>query len=145
MRGKLICQHVARKVHLYGLKNVNRSRLFCCLRRVQIPHSAVEVDRGSGLFKHGALSSWFLFNTWSPNLYIWFKSSPTWSCVPLLRPTVLNGWQYCILFNLKPLIRKSWCLTLSSLNLPWSSSSNTSRELLSQFSTCSGWRWFDVV
>ena len=36
-------------------------------------------------------------------------------------------------------------LTLSSLNLPLSSSSTTSRELLSQFSTCSGWRWFDVV
>ena len=29
-------------------------------------------------------------------------------------------------------------LTLSSLNLPSSSSSTTSRELLSQFSTCSG-------
>ena len=26
-----------------------------------------------------------------------------------------------------------------------SSSSTTSRELLSQFSTCSGWRWFNVV
>ena len=37
------------------------------------------------------------------------------------------------------------CLTLSSPNLPLSSSSTTSRELLSQFSTCSGWRWFDVV
>ena len=35
-------------------------------------------------------------------------------------------------------------LTLSSLNLPSSSSSTTSRELLSQFSTCSGWKWFDV-
>ena len=35
--------------------------------------------------------------------------------------------------------------TLSSLNLPLSSSSTTSSELLSQFSTCSGWRWFDVV
>ena len=35
--------------------------------------------------------------------------------------------------------------TLSGLNLPLSSSSTTSRELLSQFSTCSGWRWFDVV
>ena len=32
------------------------------------------------------------------------------------------------------------CLTLSGLNLPLSSSSTTSRELLSQFSTCSGWR-----
>ena len=32
-------------------------------------------------------------------------------------------------------------LTLSSLNLPLSSSSTTSGELLSQFSTCSGWRW----
>ena len=29
-------------------------------------------------------------------------------------------------------------LTISSLNLPLSSSSTTSRELLSQFSTCSG-------
>ena len=36
-------------------------------------------------------------------------------------------------------------LTLSILNLPLSSSSTTSRELLSQFSTCSGWRWLDVV
>ena len=36
-------------------------------------------------------------------------------------------------------------LTLSSLNLPLSSSSTTSRELLSQFSCCSGWRWFDVI
>ena len=36
-------------------------------------------------------------------------------------------------------------LTLSGLNLPLSSSSTTSRELLSQFSTCSGWRWPEVV
>ena len=35
-------------------------------------------------------------------------------------------------------------LILSSLNLQWSSSSTTSRELLSQFSSCSGWRWFWV-
>ena len=35
-------------------------------------------------------------------------------------------------------------LTLSILNLPLSSSSTTSRELLSQFSTCSGWRWLEV-
>ena len=35
-------------------------------------------------------------------------------------------------------------LTLSSLNLPLSSSSITSRELLSQFPTCSGWRWLEV-
>ena len=35
-------------------------------------------------------------------------------------------------------------LTLSSLNLPLSSSSTTSRELLSQFSTCSEWRWLKV-
>ena len=39
----------------------------------------------------------------------------------------------------------TYCLTLSGLNLSFSSSSTTSRELLSQFSTCSGWRWFDVV
>ena len=35
-------------------------------------------------------------------------------------------------------------LTLSRVNLPLSSSSTTSRELLSQFSTCSGWRWLNV-
>ena len=35
-------------------------------------------------------------------------------------------------------------LTLSSLNLSLSSSSTTSRELLSQFSTCSEWRWLEV-
>ena len=32
---------------------------------------------------------------------------------------------------------------LSSLNLPLSSSSTISRELLSQFSTCSRWRWLE--
>ena len=35
-------------------------------------------------------------------------------------------------------------LTLWSLSLPLSSSSTTSRELLSQFSTCSGWKWLEV-
>ena len=35
-------------------------------------------------------------------------------------------------------VRSGGKLTLSSLNLPLSSSSTTSRELLSQFSTCSG-------
>ena len=35
-------------------------------------------------------------------------------------------------------------LTLSILNLPLSSSSTTSRELLAQFSTCSEWRWLEV-
>ena len=35
-------------------------------------------------------------------------------------------------------------LTLSSLNLPLSSSSTTICELLSQFSTCGRWRWFEV-
>ena len=35
--------------------------------------------------------------------------------------------------------------TLSSLNLALSSSSTTSSELLSQFSTCSGWRWLKWV
>ena len=35
-------------------------------------------------------------------------------------------------------------LTLSSLNLPLSFSSTTSRKLLSQSSTCSGWRWPEV-
>ena len=35
-------------------------------------------------------------------------------------------------------------LTLSSLNLPLPSSSSTSRELMSQFQTCSGWRWIEV-
>ena len=38
----------------------------------------------------------------------------------------------------------SWLLTFSSLNLPLSSSSNTSSELLSQFPTCSEWRWLAV-
>ena len=43
---------------------------------------------------------------------------------------------------LKPYICKSagLGLNLSSLNLLLSSSSTTSRELLSQFSTCSGWK-----
>ena len=36
-------------------------------------------------------------------------------------------------------------LILSSLNLTLSSSSTTSHELLSQFPTCSGWRWLEVL
>ena len=36
-------------------------------------------------------------------------------------------------------------LTLSNPNLPLSSSSTTSRGLLSQFPTCSEWRWFEVL
>ena len=36
-------------------------------------------------------------------------------------------------------------INLWSLNLTLLSSSTTSCELLSQFSTCSGWRWFDDV
>ena len=43
-------------------------------------------------------------------------------------------------------MRTTWyrLLTLSSLSLPLSSSSTISRELLSQISTCSGWRWLEV-
>ena len=48
--------------------------------------------------------------------------------------------------TVRPREQRNMCyLTLSGLNLPLSSSSTTSRELLSQFPTCSGWRWFDVV
>ena len=46
-----------------------------------------------------------------------------------------------------PANSKRWSnasLTLSGLNVPLPSPSTTSRELLSQFSTCSGWRWFEV-
>ena len=46
------------------------------------------------------------------------------------------GWEFQL---------NNWQLTLWSLNLPLSFSSTTSRELLSQFSTCSGWSLFDVV
>ena len=42
------------------------------------------------------------------------------------------------------LVGAYYLLTLSSLSLPLSSSSTTSRELLSQFSTCSGWKWHEV-
>ena len=41
---------------------------------------------------------------------------------------------YCVTININTL----------RLNLRLSSSSTTSRELLSQFSTCSGWKWFKV-
>ena len=40
--------------------------------------------------------------------------------------------------------KKNLVLTLSVLNLTLSPSSTTSRELLPQFSTCSGWRWLEV-
>ena len=59
-------------------------------------------------------------------------------------PQLQVGENYSYLFNLRPKICKSWCSTLWNLNLPLSSSSTRSRELLSQFSTCSGWRWFEI-
>ena len=48
-----------------------------------------------------------------------------------------------MLYSVGVMLHMSGCyerhpLTLSTLNLPLSSSSTTSRELLSQFSTCSG-------
>ena len=52
---------------------------------------------------------------------------------------------YVIVLSIESSIIWAVTLTLSSRNLPLSSSFTTSRELLSQFSTCSGWRWFDVV
>ena len=57
-----------------------------------------------------------------------------------IKPNVHSWEKDVYLYTLYLLI----VLTLSSLNLPLSSSSTTSRELLSQFSTCSGWRWFEV-
>ena len=57
---------------------------------------------------------------------------------------LLSGGQYHIIhFTILrrfswPRLAKGGRLTLSSLNLSLSSSSTTSRELLSQFSTCSG-------
>ena len=57
---------------------------------------------------------------------------------------VLSPTTYSYLLKLIANICKYRCLTLSGLNFPLSSSSTTSRELLSQFLTCSGWRWFDV-
>ena len=47
----------------------------------------------------------------------------------------------CLLFQCGYQIH---ALTLLSLNLPLSSSSTTSRELLPHFSSSSGWRWLDV-
>ena len=56
----------------------------------------------------------------------------------LLYYTVLFLLDYSHQFNLGQLLKVLYALTLSSLNLPLSSSSTTSRELLSQFSACSG-------
>ena len=52
-------------------------------------------------------------------------------------PCVYSTWQSQAVTH--PIMNRARrFLTLSSLNLPLSSSSTTSRELLSQFSTCSG-------
>ena len=67
---------------------------------------------------------------------VWFIKNyalPNWSWISLSRPRTSSGWK---------LLTFMYSLTPSTLNLPLSSSSTTSRELLSQFSTCSGWRWF---
>ena len=87
--------------------------------------------QNSGEYPEFALS-WLLGNR---------KFLQFWSSDPQLQV----GENYSYLFNSRSNICKSWCLTLSNRNLPLSSSSTTSRELLSQFSSCSGWRWFDVV
>ena len=94
-----------------------------------------------------------------PNM--WFRCRPFWMC-PKTRLRGGKNWTPKSIWTtemakLTYCTRLLWCftfkhfqkciitnLTLSSLNVPLSSSSTTSRKLLSQFSTCSGWRWFDV-
>ena len=67
-----------------------------------------------------------------PYSLLWYKLIKSGVHGKLL--TVLN----CMYANLKSSVRTHSGVTLSSLNLPLSSSSTTSRELLPQFLTCSG-------
>ena len=55
-------------------------------------------------------------------------------------------WAFCQMRSVVEIeqVLEMLSLTLSSLHLPLSSSSTTSRELLSQFSTCSEWKWLEV-
>ena len=55
------------------------------------------------------------------------------------------GWFLVRLCRFRGLVMAPLSFSLSSQNLPLSSSPTTSRELLSQLSTCSGWRWLKLV
>ena len=70
------------------------------------------------------------------------QTSPATSTSSNLRPRQNTSLVRCI--RCVEICQLSYKLTLSSLNLPLSSSPTTSCELLSQFSTCSWWRWFEV-
>ena len=55
------------------------------------------------------------------------------------------GWFLVRLCRCRVLVMAPLSFTLSSQNLLLSSSPTTSREFLSQLSTCSGWRWLKLV
>ena len=85
-------------------------------------------------------------------LYIWLIFHPLEVVSRWRDPQLQVGENYSDLSNLRRIILKScWseskfsikrcCLILSSLKLPLSSSSTTSRDLIS---ICSGWRWLEV-
>ena len=87
------------------------------------------------------------FHTWmGEKHFCFFQTTETGNRTPNsgVKGSGANHYPRAPALILKRNVCKSWCLTLSSLNLPLSSSSTTSRELLSRFSTCSGWRWLEV-
>ena len=88
-----------------------------------------------------ARPNWFISKILQSSPPPWGLHCRPLSCLSLLHLNMLCVYCHYIWFNY---FSTRNVLTLSSLNLPLSSSSTTSRELLSQFSTCSGWRWFDV-
>ena len=87
------------------------------------------------------------FHTWmGKKQFCFFQTAETGNRTPNsgVKGSCANHYPRAPALILKQNVCKSWCLTLSSLNLPLSSSTTTSRELLSQFSTCGGWRWLEV-
>ena len=66
------------------------------------------------------------------------------SSVLLILCSTLSTFKHALLLSVPLKQQIASALTLSILNLHLSSSSTTSRELLSQFATCSGWKWFEV-
>ena len=89
-------------------------------------NSLYNTDRRVIISVRLSFTDWFLF----PVLGIWM-------IIPRLKQ---SGICSMVTIVLKITLTSCIALTLSSLNL-LSSSSTTSRKLLSQFPTCSGWRW----
>ena len=81
-------------------------------------------------------------NTWTAKLNK-LKCHPLECMSPHRDPQLQVAENYSYMFNMRPTIWKSMFNPFKPEFTIVIVSSTTSRELLSQFSTCSGWKWFE--